>query len=720
MNSRRLHGTRLLATVLLVPVVSSLVLSSIHAKTLGRPATIRVYLDRPQGVISPLIFGHFTELTLRSFEKGVSSELLPDRKFEAPREPTKGSLSKNTSEGWLPLEPFVEDRYISLHMDGHTFFSPPWSQRITLTPPGTGPAGIYCVPLHIKGSERYKVRIAVRVLDASGPVYVALGTSPENAVARHAFYPEGQQWQTHECRLAPTSDLEDARFMIYIESPGTVWVDSVSLVCASSDDAGFRKDALALAQRMNPTILRFPGGCFADDYHWQDGIGPIDTRPSVYNRAWRRHTTNDVGTDEFIALCRKLGAEPNLCVNFGTGTAQEAAAWVEYCNGPPDSPWGKVRADNGHPEPYNVEYWGIGNEVCYANEIGATNAKEYGKGFIEFAKTMRAVDSSIQLIAVGVVDVDEKTVKDDPETYQSVRYWVDWTKQFMAIAGNEIDQYAIHYYGPMNTSKLESDDEKMAACLAIAEDLGMQLDLLVEDLRNYAPGRKAIPIALDEWACSQRGGGPSGGLLKALAEACVVNMMQNRPRDFAMACRTILYAAAYGIIAIDENKAIATPSALMMELYATRDHCRSLKTEVKSEKFRVKPFRPQRRGVVIGWLAVGEFPYLHVSSRIHPDDRTVDVFVVNRNAKREIETTITWVGGEVEPTVNVSELMAKKLLSRNPFGNPNNLKITSRVVSTDGRELKHVFPAHSVTRLTAFAKPDQIHADAKKAAHRKE
>ena len=129
---------------------------------------------------------------------------------------------------------------------------------------------------------------------------------------------------------------------------------------------------------VKPTNLRWPGGCFADEYHWKDGIGPIDRRPDTYCRTWYSYTSNDVGTDEFIAVCRMLGAEPSLCVNYGTGTPQEAADWVEYCNGGPDTRWGRIRAENGHAEPYNVKYWNVGNEVYLSAEMGGTNGIEYG------------------------------------------------------------------------------------------------------------------------------------------------------------------------------------------------------------------------------------------------------------------------------------------------------------------------------------------------------
>src|SRR5690606_30281797 len=157
----------------------------------------------------------------------------------------------------------------------------------------------------------------------------------------------------------------------------------------------------------------FPGGSMVADYRWDEGIGPVDRRPSAYNRNWRTFTANDMGTPEFLELCARTGALPYLCVNVGTGSAEEAAAWVEYCNGALGTPGGQLRARDGHPEPYRVKYWGIGNETGYVHEIGASNAVEYAETYLAFASAMRAVDPEITLIASGLIDVDPEELKDD-------------------------------------------------------------------------------------------------------------------------------------------------------------------------------------------------------------------------------------------------------------------------------------------------------------------
>lgn len=127
-----------------------------------------------------------------------------------------------------------------------------------------------------------------------------------------------------------------------------------------SDSDGNRKDVLDTARRLRVTQLRWPGGNFASGYHWQDGVGPRDSRPARFNLAWFQRESNRFGTDEFIATCRKLGAAPYLCINMGTGTLDEAASWVEYCNHEGGTRLSDLRRQGGHAEPYGVKLWGLG------------------------------------------------------------------------------------------------------------------------------------------------------------------------------------------------------------------------------------------------------------------------------------------------------------------------------------------------------------------------
>ena len=258
----------------------------------GAPAAITVDLGQPLGAIDPRIFGHFTEDTLTSYEGGVSSQLLFNRKFEMPedRDLKTNILFKSTSSGW---EPIVVDTAVTLVLDRMVYYSPTQSQRITNAAEdvtaGIQQKGYRYVfpqmsvkqrvddPFHFRPGERYRVRVAIKNRDLRGPVYVALGESVEKPVARQAFqFSGGEDWKVYECVLTPAAEAQDGKFMVYIDAPGTVWIDSVSMVREDLDEDGFRKDVLEATQRVKPTSIRWPGGWFVSDYHWQDGIGPVD------------------------------------------------------------------------------------------------------------------------------------------------------------------------------------------------------------------------------------------------------------------------------------------------------------------------------------------------------------------------------------------------------------------------------------------------------------
>jgi len=188
---------------------------------------------------------------------------------------------------------------------------------------------------------------------------------------------------------------------------------------------GSDPDVIQLLKESKLPILRWPGGNFASGYHWQDGVGPVDARPTRPNLAWAGVEPNLFGTDEFIAFCRDVGCEPLICLNAGDGTADEAARWVEYCNGSGDTEMGALRVANGHPEPYNVRYWEIGNELPGRHQINWTTPAGYADRYREFAEAMLAVDPTIQLSACGAVvwrgqAWNEALLREDADLLRSV------------------------------------------------------------------------------------------------------------------------------------------------------------------------------------------------------------------------------------------------------------------------------------------------------------
>jgi alpha-L-arabinofuranosidase len=233
-------------------------------------------------------------------------------------------------------------------------------------------------------------------------------------------------------------------------------------------------------------------------------------------------------------------------------------------------------------------------------------------------------------------------------------------------------------------------------------------------MEQFAPAGRRYPIALDEWSlkidndpnpqptavkeASQLGRHIGALTLReALAEATVFNLIHRRPNDFVLTSRTLLYAYLVGLIAIRRDRAFATPAAMMMELYSTDAACQSVKTDVVSSTFSTRAMSPS-------YPEVKDAKHLDVSARLHPDGKTVDLFVINRNLEHSIDCSVRFPGGSIGSGVETGTLKAETLLARNTFDEPNKVQLERAHLPVDGASLNYKFPAHSITRLTVLRK----------------
>lgn len=168
-----------------------------------------------------------------------------------------------------------------------------------------------------------------------------------------------------------------------------------------SDASGFRKDVIEALQELRVPVIRYPGGNFVATYHWLDGIGPREKRPRRPELAWIGVESNEFGTDEFLQWCEVVGTEPYFALNFGTGTLDEALAWVEYCNSDRDTHYANLRRSNGRDKPYNVKYWALGNEMWGPWQVGQMNKEQYATQAYQWAKAIKLLDPSVELILCG-------------------------------------------------------------------------------------------------------------------------------------------------------------------------------------------------------------------------------------------------------------------------------------------------------------------------------
>jgi alpha-N-arabinofuranosidase len=224
---------------------------------------------------------------------------------------------------------------------------------------------------------------------------------------------------------------------------------------AHADAAGFRKDVLGALEPLEMTVMRYPGGNFVSGYHWEDGIGPREKRPTVRELAWRTIDPNQVGTDEFISLCRKMGWAPMLAVNLGTGSPEEARNWVEYCNGEAGTKYADLRVAGGSLEPHGVKLWCLGNEMDGPWQLGHVPAEQYALRAEQAGKLMKAVDGSIELVACGSCGT-------------LLPSYLEWDRVVLEYLGDLADYVSLHRY-------VENRADDTADFLAVTNSIDQQI-----------------------------------------------------------------------------------------------------------------------------------------------------------------------------------------------------------------------------------------------------
>ncbi len=242
-----------------------------------------------------------------------------------------------------------------------------------------------------------------------------------------------------------------------------------------SDEDGLRTDVLDAMRHIKVPVLRWPGGCFVSSYHWKDAVG--EKRTPFFDKAWRVEDPNTFGTDEYVNMCRKLGCEPYICTNAGTGTAEEMSDWVEYCNLESEGQYARWRIANGCEKPHRVKYWSVGNENYGAWEIGAKSAEEWGRLVAEASKMIKHVDPETELTAAALTDLD-------------------WNINLLRMSGQFLDWISIHrYWDDVHEHNDLADYETVMAFTNHTGDSIRQVRGLLEAMGL----EKKIKIAFDEW-----------------------------------------------------------------------------------------------------------------------------------------------------------------------------------------------------------------------------
>ena len=480
------------------------------------------------------------------------------------------------------------------------------------------------------------------------------------------------QFQIPQGTVAP---LEKLDFCISVDDERRILIDDVRLFPADHVE-GFDPEVIKLAREMRTPLLRF-GGNFVSGYHWLDGVGAQDKRRTILNQAWGLPEYNHFGTDEFIALCRLTGSEPQIAVNAGSGTPAEAAAWVEYCNGSPASKYGSMRAANGHRAPYNVRLWEVGNELWGDFQIGWQTAESNARRYNEFAAAMRRVDPTIRLIATGA-DID---------------FYRNWNQSLIDAAGANLDAVSTHLVIGMQpgeqATKNADDAFTHRADFAVPVAVGRKLDEMRAQFNSDPRTKDRTKIAFTEWQFwSPRPQDPRFTNLGGAINAAAFFQMMIRRADFVPVSNMSNLVQFAGIHR-QRGLTFVTPSYHVFRLYSDAVGWRPLPLRLRANAYDV-------RGGNRRTPDVPDVPEIDALALLSPDGGRLRLYLVNRIVERELEIEIDVRGFAFDARLAVMRLHGAGIDAANSPENP------AVVVPTaiDNVSLSRVsLPTHSITRI---------------------
>jgi len=471
------------------------------------------------GEISPFQYGQFIEY-LCDLVPAMWAEKLCDGGFEG-LSPYKMAYLKETDFKERPWFPTGATNRAEFARDAESKISGAGSQRIAVTAGAPCRVGIAQSGIAVQRGAACRFACWLR---SSGDTTVRATLRAGGRTLAEAEFKPSAEWRKFTATLTPSGTAADARLEITFAGPGTIWIDNASLMPLDAV-GGWRRDVVDALRALKPGIIRFGGSALDDgnlgDFRWRDTIGDPDRRAPF--RAWGGLQPAAAGLEEIVQLCRAVDAEPLICVRFTGSTPKDAADEVQYFNGPASTPMGAQRARNGHPEPYRIRYWQVGNE---------RGGQEYEKGIRAFCEAMRAADPSIRLLS----------------SYPSAGV--------LRAAGDLIDYVCPHQYD-----------------CADLPGTAAQLDATRRLIAAEGRGRP-IHAGVTEWNTTAGDWGPRRAMLWTLENALACSRYQNllhRNCDLVeIANRSNLTNSfCSGIIQTDNRRLYKTPTYYAQQLYST-------------------------------------------------------------------------------------------------------------------------------------------------------
>lgn len=528
-------------------------LELISARAL-RPS-LTIHAAKTREPVPDLIYGQFIEHLGRSIYGGIWAEMLEDRKFySAVGETRRDRLhipSPWRAAGEASAVTMVkQDAFVGEH-----------APQVDL---GDGGAanGVTQSRLGVVAGKSYVGYVILAGDSSAAPIEVSLRWSSDASQRQTVKIAKlTKNYGKYPLRFRAGASTDNATLEIIGKGTGKFRIGTASLMPADNVK-GMRRDTLALLKQLNAPIYRWPGGNFVSGYNWKDGIGDRDKRPPRKNPAWTGIEHNDFGIHEFFDFCRELNAQPFIALNAGLGSAQSAVEELQYVNGGPETPMGKLRAKNGHLEPFYCKYWAVGNEMSGDWQLGNVSLAEFIQRHNSFSQALLDVDPSIVLVASG----------------EAVRPHSEWDRQLLSHSADYIHLNSKHFY---------RQDWHGGGLMTHVRQIGDAIRAIAEAHRNYLKTipqmqGKNIRVALDEWNYwyGPHVFGELGTryfLRDALGIAAGINEYSRQTDVIALAC----YAQTVNVIgAIKTSKTAAVLDSTGQALVMYRRHFGTIPVEI--------------------------------------------------------------------------------------------------------------------------------------------
>lgn len=655
--------------------------------------------------VSKYEYGMFIEHIGSLIYRSLWSEMLDDRKFyfpitskidDRPAPQATGARGAQLRK-WRPVGP---DEAVT--MDKEQPFVGDQSPKIELTsatPHGIRQSGLaltkgktYTGHVYLRGSIGSKVKVALIWGEGKNDRQIV---SIAGLTATYKKFP---------FTFTARTDTSDGTLEITGTGNGSFHIGTLSMMPADNVE-GFRPDTIALLRELHSGFWRLPGGNFLSDWNWYDGLGDRDKRAPMFDYAWNAMQPNDVGMDEFMTLCKLIGTEPYVTVNAGFGDAHSAAEEVEYMNGSVHTRLGAERARNGHPAPYRIKFWDIGNEPYGTWQLGRTDLKYYVLKHNEFAKAMRKVDPSITLLASGNMpepmdltgemrakDVDNmKAVEGTPE---------DWTGGLLEHSWGNFDGITQHWYAqggrhfdvqkaknlPLDAPTDAGYEKVDQTPLEYARYPANIVHLKAQEWERYqqrfpAMLQKKTFLSIDEYAYFGGGFGRVANLRLALAYGMIFNEMLRHTGFLQMSAHTM------GVSSLDYTPTAATLSTtgLMFKLYGDHFIPGSVPVALSGNSPQPAPRYPIGGDQPQTNSGSPTYP-LDMFAALSPDRKFLTVAVVNATALEQ-NFDLNTIGERLSGNATQWRLTGKELDAANRAGQVPQVEIKAMSMGNDPKTI---------------------------------